>query len=116
MARGIPVIPEIRELIINRVKIGENLDIVAREFSIYPNTIRKWLAQEGVSSFGGGCNGSNNSGTSGTRSTKNGTSTALLLAKAQREKQDLLTIIGELIVQLKGQSKKKVGELVRHMK
>jgi transposase-like protein len=112
MARGIPVIPEIRELIINRVKIGENLDIVAREFSIYPNTIRKWLAQEGVSSLGGSSSsslGCNSSGTSGTGSTRNGKSTALLLAKAQREKQDLLTIIGELIVQLKGQSKKKGG-------
>jgi transposase-like protein len=107
MARGIPVIPEIRELIINRVKIGENLDIVAREFSIYPNTIRKWLAQEGVSSLGG--SSCNSSGTSATGSTRNGKSTALLLAKAQREKQDLLTIIGELIVQLKGQSKKKGG-------
>jgi len=110
MARGIPVIPEIRELIINRVKIGENLDIVAREFSICPHTIRKWLAQEGVSSLGNGgsCNGSYISGT-GAGSARNGRSTALLLAKAQREKQDLLTIIGELIVQLKGQSKKKGG-------
>jgi transposase-like protein len=91
-------------LIINRVKTGENLDIVAREFSIYPNTIRKWLAQEGVSSLGG-----SDGGTCGTGSARNGRSTALLLAKAQREKQDLLTIIGELIVQLKGQSKKKGG-------
>lgn len=90
--KGVTVPQNIRDIICKRAKEGENLDDLAREFKIYPNTIRKWLAQEGVSGIS----------TTGRKQR----SVALLLAKAEREKQDYLAIIGELTVLLK-QSKKK---------
>jgi transposase-like protein len=90
--KGKPTPTEIKNLIIQRVKQGDKIDDLAIEFKLYPNTIRKWLAKEGVS------------GISATG--RNQRSTALLLAKAQREKQQLMEIIGKLTVQLE-QSKKK---------
>jgi transposase-like protein len=97
MARGIMVAPEIKEIIIGRVKSGDHIDDLAKEFNLYPNTIRKWLAQDGVS------------GThiSSSGKTRNNQSLALLLAKSEREKQDLYKIIGELTVQYKELVKKK---------
>ena len=47
--KGIPVPTKILEIIINRAKAGENIDDLGKEFKVYPNIIRKWLAQEGVS-------------------------------------------------------------------
>lgn len=94
MPRGVQTSPEIKDLIIKRVKEGDRIDELAHEFKLYPNTIRKWLALEGVS---------------GVHSTgRNQRSTILLLAKAEKEKQDLLNIIGKLTVELsKSGSKKK---------
>jgi transposase-like protein len=97
MPRGIPTTPEIKELIFKRVKNGERVDDLANEFKIYPNTIRKWLAQEGLSGSFISSNGN----------LRNNRSSALLLAKAERDKQDLLKIIGELVVINKELSKKK---------
>jgi hypothetical protein len=94
MPRGIQTNPDVKELIIKRAKEGERIDDLAREFKLYPNTIRKWLATEGISGV--------------TTTGRNQRSTALLLAKAEREKQDLLNIIGKLTVELsKSDSKKK---------
>jgi hypothetical protein len=94
MPRGIQTNPEIKLLIVKRAKEGDRIDDLAREFSLYPNTIRKWLAIEGVSGVS----------TTG----RNQRSTALLLAKAEREKQDLINIIGKLTIELsKTGSKKK---------
>jgi len=95
--KGVPFPPEIKSLIIQRVKQGDNINDLSVEFHVYPNTIRKWLAQEGIS----GSN-SDNSG-----KTRNQRSLALLLAKSEREKQALLEIIGELTVINKELSKKK---------
>ena len=97
MARGIMVAPEIKEIILGRAKSGEHVDDLAREFSLYHNTIRKWLAQEGVSGTHVSPNGK----------TRNNQSVALLLAKSEREKQDLYKIIGEMMVQYKELVKKK---------
>jgi uncharacterized protein YjcR len=91
--KGIPFAPEVRELVIKRVKEGEKVNDLAREFKCYPNTIRKWLAQDGVS-------GTDESG-------RNHRSLALLVSKHEREKQDLINIIGEMAVQIKELSKKK---------
>lgn len=90
--KGSPVPQNIKDIICRRIKEGENIDDIAREFKLYPNTIRKWLAQQGISGIS----------TTG----RNQRSIALLLAKSEREKQDYLAIIGELTVLLK-QSKKK---------
>jgi transposase-like protein len=88
------VVPiEIKNIIIQRAKDGDRLDELGKEFSLYPNTIRKWLAQEGISGI--------------TTTGRNQRSTALLLAKAEREKQELLKIIGKLTVELTMGSKKK---------
>lgn len=97
MARGIMVSPEIKKIILARAKSGDHIDDLAKEFSLYPNTIRKWLAQEGVSGTHVNSNGKPG----------NNQSLALLLAKSEREKQDLYKIIGELTVQYKELFKKK---------
>ena len=95
MPRGIQTNTEIKLLILRRAKEGDRIDDLAREFGLYPNTIRKWLATEGVSGV--------------TSTGRNQRSTALLLAKAEREKQDLINIIGKLTVQLsRSDSKKKL--------
>jgi transposase-like protein len=86
--KGVTFANEIKELIIKKVKAGESIDILATEYKIYPNTIRKWLALSG--------------GISGVSSTgRNLKSNDLVIAKLNREKQELMTIIGELTVQLK---------------
>lgn len=90
MPRGIQTNPDIKSLIVKRAKEGEHVNDLAREFKLYPNTIRKWLAIEGVSSTTSKVDGT----------ARNGRSTALLLAKAEREKQDLINIIGKLTVEL----------------
>ena len=95
--KGVPVATEIKQVIIKRAKQGDKIDDLALEFSLYPNTIRKWLAQEGISGTITNANGM----------TRNQRSNALLLAKSEREKQDLIAIIGELTVQIKVLSKKK---------
>ena len=91
--KGQPAQLEIRNLIIQRAKDGDRLDELGKEFNLYPNTIRKWLAQEGVSGI--------------TTTGRKQRSTVLLLAKAEREKQELLKIIGKLTVELTMGSKKK---------
>lgn len=93
MPKGLAVIPEIKEIIIKRAKSGDRIDELAKEFSLYPNTIRKWLAGEGVS------------GISSTG--RNQRSVALMLAKSEREKKELMEIIGKLTVELTRGSKKK---------
>lgn len=95
--KGVPFPQEIKDLIINRVRQGESVTVLATEFKVYPNTIRKWLAQAG------GVSGVSASG-------RNLRSNDLLLAKLQREKQELIAIIGELTVinrELSKQFKKK---------
>jgi transposase-like protein len=92
--RGIPFSSEIKELIIKQVKDGKRIDDVAVEFKVYPNTIRKWLSQAG------GVSGVSPSG-------RNLRSNDLLISKLQREKQDLIAIIGELTVINRELSKKK---------
>lgn len=99
--RGQPVPQAVKDLIINRVKNGEKVDDIASEFKIYPNTIRKWLQDEklvsgGISSAGAGVNGTTN---------RSPASSALLISKLQREKQELLEIIGELTVLTKRSKK-----------
>jgi transposase-like protein len=86
--KGVPFSDELKELIIKKVKEGELIDSLAREYKIYPNTIRKWLAMSG------GVSGISQSG----RKLK---SNDLVIAKLNREKQELIAIIGELTVQLK---------------
>jgi hypothetical protein len=73
-------------------KNGEKVDDLAFEFNLSPNSIRKWLKDKGVTSIRGG--------------SKVGSSEILQISKLQREKQQLLEIIGELTV-LTRQSKKK---------
>ena len=48
--RGVKVPEPVKQLIIERVKNGEKVDDLATEFSIYPNTIRKWLMKAGIPS------------------------------------------------------------------
>lgn len=86
--RGVPFSDELKELIINKVKAGESIDVLAKEYKIYPNTIRKWLV------VSGGVSGISPTG----RKLK---SNDLVIAKLNREKQELIAIIGELTVQLK---------------
>jgi hypothetical protein len=90
--RGVVVLPAVKDLIINRIKNGEKVDDLAFEFNLSPNSIRKWLKDKGVTSIRGG--------------SKVGSSEILQISKLQREKQQLLEIIGELTV-LTRQSKKK---------
>ncbi len=88
-------IPEpVRNIIIERVKNGERVDDVAGEFSINPNTIRKWLGELGIPVSSG---------------KKKGRSEALEISKLKREKQQLLEIIGELTVLTKQSKKKSKG-------
>jgi transposase-like protein len=88
--RGIKVPEPVKQLIIERVKNGDRVDDLASEFDLYPNTIRKWLAELGVT----------------TTDKKKARSEALEISKLNREKEQLLAIIGELTV-LTRQSKKK---------
>jgi transposase-like protein len=97
--RGQPVPQPVKDLIINRVKNGEKVDDIASEFKIYPNTIRKWLKDEKLVSDGVGSAGA--TGITG----RSPTSSALLISKLQREKQELLEIIGELTVLTKRSKK-----------
>lgn len=98
--RGIKVPEPVKQLIIERVKNGERVDDLAIEFDLYPNTIRKWLVELGVSS------GNSKSGGGG----RQGRSEILEISKLKREKEQLLAIIGELTVLTK-QSKKKSKRL-----
>jgi transposase-like protein len=92
--KGTPVPQPVRELIVSRVTNGEKVDDLAREFSLYPNTIRKWLKDHNYNS------------TSGTTTTsKSQSSDILLISKLRREKQELLEIIGELTVLTKRSKK-----------
>lgn len=90
--KGVRVPKPVKELIISRVKNGEKIDDLAKEFNLFPNTIRKWL---------------NSSVTDSGRDLDSKRSDILLISKLQREKQELLEIIGELTVLTK-QSKKKL--------
>lgn len=96
--KGIPFPQEIKQLVIKRIREGDKIDDLAKEFKCTANTIRKWLAVSG--------------GTSGISinsdgSSRNLRSNDLLMAKLQREKADLLAIIGELTVYNRELSKKK---------
>ena len=90
--KGQPVPQSIRDMIISQVRQGQTVDNVAKENQLSPNTIRRWLGQSG----GGG-----------TTNTRNPRSESLTVSRLIREKQDLMTIIGELTVQNKELSKKK---------
>lgn len=92
--KGVPFPQEIKQLVIKRIKDGDNIDALAREFKCTANTIRKWLSQSG------GVSGINSSG-------RNLRSNDILMAKLQREKQELIAIIGELTVFNRELSKKK---------
>ena len=94
--KGVQFSEEIKQSIIKRAREGDKINDLAKEFSCYPNTIRKWLAQSG------GVSGTNSSG-------RNFRSNDLMMAKLQREKADLLAIIGELTVHNRELSKKKGG-------
>ena len=89
--KGQPVRQDVRDMIISQVRQGQTVDNVAKENQLSPNTIRRWLGQSG----GGGT------------STRNPRSESLTVSRLIREKQDLMTIIGELAVQNKELSKKK---------
>jgi hypothetical protein len=91
--KGVTVLPELKELIIKRAKNGDNITDLGREFKLYPNTIRKWLAAEGVSAV--------------SSTGRNQRSVGLMLAKSEREKQELINIIGKLTVELTQLSSKK---------
>jgi hypothetical protein len=96
--RGIKVLEPIKELIIQRARDGDNINKLAQEFKLFPNTIRKWLAVSGgISGIVTNSNGS----------TRNLRSNDLLMAKLKRENAELLAIIGELTVLTRGLSKKK---------
>lgn len=94
--KGVRIPDQIKELIINKVKEGESIDDLATSYKIYPNTIRKWLA------ISGGASGISPTG-------RNLKSNDLVIAKLNREKAELLTIIGELTVLNKELNKKKYG-------
>jgi transposase-like protein len=94
--KGHPVLPEIKEIIIKRASAGDKIDDLAREFNLYANTIRKWMAQEGVSGI--------------SPTGRNHRSVALMLAKSEREKKELMEIIGKLTVELTKGSKKKSSQ------
>ena len=96
--KGVPFPQEIKQLVIKRIKDGDNIDALAKEFKCTANTIRKWLA------VSGGISGTviNSDGSS-----RNLRSNDLLMAKLQREKQELIAIIGELTVFNRELSKKK---------
>ena len=98
--KGIRVPQPVKELIISRVRNGERVDDIAREFDLYPNTIRKWLKDIGV-------NSNSNNGSNCTQDGMNisKSSNSLLISKLQREKQELLAIIGELTVLTKRSKK-----------
>jgi len=107
------VVPQpVKDLIIDRVKKGERVDDLALEFSLYPNTIRRWLRQSSgevgkaremkESEQDSGCSPN-------PKRSKAYPSVNLQISKLQREKQQLLEIIGELTV-LTQQSKKKSGQ------
>jgi transposase-like protein len=86
--KGIPFSEQLKELIIKKVREGESIDSLSKEFKVNSNTIRKWLALNG--------------GVSGVSSTgRNLKSNDLMIARLNREKQELIAIIGELTVQLK---------------
>jgi transposase-like protein len=87
--KGVPFPSQIRELIIKRAREGDKIEDLAKEFKVYPNTIRKWLT------VSGGVSGVN------VVTGRNLRSNDLLMAKLNREKQELLVIIGELTLQLK---------------
>jgi len=95
MPKGQATPIQIKELIIQRVKDGEKVDNLANEFNLYPNTIRKWLGQAGLSS------------NSGSNNNRRQTSESLEISRLKRQNQDLLSIIGELTVINKELSKKK---------
>jgi transposase-like protein len=92
--KGVPFPEEIKQLIVKRTREGDKIEDLAKEFKCNSNTIRKWLVQSG------GVSGVNSSG-------RNLRSNDLLMAKLQREKADLLAIIGELTVLNRELSKKK---------
>ena len=112
--KGVVVSELVRNLIIDRVKKGELVDDLALEFSLYPNTIRRWLRENqsgGVNQAGTGSDSedvSQSRNQSGAKKPKSPACLDLQISKLQREKQQLLEIIGELTV-LTQQSKKKAG-------
>jgi len=111
--KGIPTPQPVKDLIIDRIKNGERVDDVAKEFGLYPNTLRKWLNEASMYGKGGrggrytGLNSNTNEYGKSTSSNRS-QSDILTISKLQREKQELLEIIGELTVLTK-QSKKKSG-------
>lgn len=92
--KGIPFPQEIKQLVVKRTREGDKIEDLAKEFKCTANTIRKWLAQSS------GVSGTNGEG-------RNLRSNDLLMAKLQREKADLMAIIGELTVLNRELSKKK---------
>lgn len=105
MKKGTPVPQPVKDSITDRVKKGESVDDLASEFDLYPNTIRRWLRQNSAGSNELGDDSQNVNSRSNSKSPP---SLGLQVSKLQKEKQQLLEIIGELTV-LTQQSKKKVG-------
>lgn len=114
--KGVIVPQPVRKLIIDRVDKGDLVDDLAIEFSLYPNTIRRWLRENqgdmnpeddsrGSRGSGGSGDDSHSSFKTGQKKSKSPASLDLQISKLQREKQQLLEIIGELTV-LTQQSKK----------
>jgi len=97
--KGVHTPQPVKDLIIQRVKNGERVDDIALEFHLYPNTIRKWVSQNNSTTDR---DSSSNPTSSQTRAK---TSETLLISKLQREKQELLEIIGELTVLTKRSKK-----------
>jgi len=106
--RGIPTPQPVKDLIIDRVKNGERVDDVSKEFGLYPNTLRNWLRDSGTYSRNSKHSGGLNPNTGESAASNRSPSDILTISKLQREKQELLEIIGELTVLTK-QSKKKSG-------
>lgn len=102
MPRGIIIAPEVKGLIIEKIKQGIPISQLSLEYNISTKAIYNWLGSNNKSSVGG-----------------NGTmviskkSDALIIARLIKEKQELTQIIGKFCIQLeqlqKGESKKKLN-------
>jgi hypothetical protein len=102
MPRGIITAPDVKELIIEKVKQGIPIPQLEREYSISDKTIYSWLRNPDSGSGGVSKVVSNSS-----------KSDALIIARLIKEKQELTQIIGKFCVQLEqlqnGEFKKKLN-------
>lgn len=84
MAKGVPYSSEFREEILNRIKAGEKVADLAREYSLQPRLIYQWMARS-----------------TEVKSDKN---YVLEINKLNREVEELYRLIGKLTADM---SKKK---------